>query len=422
VEDKEREKQLENNLTRALIVTINNIDNESQKRFVQSLIKPDKLCSKTFTFDLQNTSHCIEENSVKYILVLQRDRVIFDFNELMNTRPTNQGSIPDAWIIGKHETILIETKIGNGVATNSQIYRHITGKNGYNIPIQQLLNGNHHVEIITKTWEDICLIIKSLKSNKEQDAFLLSQLNNYMIMTAQILNLQYIIDRKINIITHKEQFKLFLNKLDIAITKERLPFIREGRNKSGLWEGYGIMKNNKVTRNPHYTVGFSDDAIIIYLTTTKLSQLGNDFVTLLTNFINTHKSTNESFRYNVCQNQYKLVDYKKGQIRGEFQSPFKLNIKFSEINSKNIGEVIKALVSFNKMKIYKQFELGYSIQFYDFSKTENSQFYEFSDINKSQKPLVRELNKEFLENPNKIIDSFINFMKSTVHLFDELNR
>lgn len=421
INDIEKEKQLENNLTRALIVTISNLEYILQLKFIQSLIEPDKLKSKSFQFDLQNTTYNRNQNSSKYVLIIQRDKNIITLDGLLdNVHSSRIGNIPDAWIIGANETILIETKIGDNPASKSQIFRHITGKNGYNIPRKLLRNSN--LRIINKSWEDICIIIKNLKATKEQDRFLLSQLHNYIIMTAQILSLQYIIDNKIILKTHKQQFKLFLNKLSNEIENERLPFFSENRNKSGLWEGYGIKKSDKVNRNPHYTIGFSDEAIVIYLTTTKLNQISKSFFDQLTDFIKENKDAKENFRYNICQNQYKLVDYKKGQIRGEFQSPFKLNIKFSEFKDKNIQQIIDVLLTFNELKIYKQFELGYSIQFYDFSKTEDSQFYEFSNTDENQKSLVRDLNKDYLLNPDKIIRSFVDFIKKTKHLFYELQK
>lgn len=64
------------------------------------------------------------------------------------------------------------------------------------------------------------------------------------------------------------------------------------------------------------------------------------------------------------------------------------------------------------MQIYKQFELGYEIKFYDFSKIRDDK----------QESQIRYLNKDLLENPSIIINEFVNFMEETSSMYNLMKK
>ncbi len=456
----ETQKQLENNMTRALITTVKNLNSETQCQFIELLIAQKtgiKLKSKKFLFDLQNTEHNVNSDASKYIIILQRTKSEITLkglekinesllaflttqdnrNELQRdiNRHLKEGSdftrndltikndelnsildlihqnIPDAWIMGEQEAILIETKIGKNIASPFQIIRHITGKNGFNIAHKEFACGISDVNLVCTTWEEVASFIKQLQKNglDNKEHFLLNELLEYIIMTAQVLDFNYIIDNVIDKNIHKDQFELLLCKLDNEIKNKKLPFERKKRKKSGLWEPYTLIESNK--EDPHYTVHFSDKEMSISLTTRNMRQVKNAIPKLQAYYMG--KQDNPSiplFRYYVCQEQYRLVDWKQGQLHGEFQHPFSFYTFFSEIGE-NIAKICQILAEFSEMKIYKQFELGYSIQFYDFSKIDDRDTLQ-----------VRKLNRQLLSDPNEIVKLFAEYIVDTKELFDIMNK
>jgi hypothetical protein len=456
----ETQKQLENNLTRALITTIKNLYSETQRQFIERLIAQKtgiKLKSKKFLFDLQNTEHNVNKDASKYIIILQRTKSGITLKDLKKineplltflatqdnrdelqqdiNRHLREGSdftrngitikndeltsildlilhnIPDAWIIGEKETILIETKIGNNVASPFQIVRHITGKKGFNISHKDLDKGISDIKLVCITWEDVASFIRQLQKNDldNKEHFLLNELLEYINMTAQVLDFKYIIDNEIDKNIHKDQFELLLCKLDNEIKNKKLPFERKKRKKSGLWEPYTLIGSHK--EDPHYTVHFSDKEMSIYLTTRNMRQVKEAISKLQTYYQSKQNNTAiPLFRYYICQEQYRLVDWKQGQLHGEFQHPFSFYTYFSEIGE-NIAKICQILAEFSEMKIYKQFELGYSIQFYDFSKIDNRDTLQ-----------VRKLNRQLLNEPNEIVKIFTKFIVETKELFDIMNK
>ncbi len=458
----ERIKQLEDNLTRALIVTIKNLENSTQIEFIRRLLAKDKVSSKSFIFDLQNTdNYNTKSDSDRFLIILQRDKSSFtidDFKNLNTSFLENRterekkklendikkhltseteadfpienitikfaelnsilqllyGNRPDAWIIGEKESILFETKIGNNKVSKFQIYRHIVGKNGFNIKPSELNKDNARFTILNITWDEISKVFSKLRETViETEKFLVSQLIEYISMTGQILNLDYITNGEMDGEIHREQFSLFLTQLDAKLAEKGLLFKRKNRNKTELWEIYGI-KNEKgeISQDPHFTVGFWDDRIAVYLTTKNKKQITSELAILIEEYFEQIVRTSTFLsRYYLKQIQYNLVDKQVGQMRGELKLPFTFYVQFSEIK-KNIKTICNFVLEFAKMNIYKQFELGYEIQFFDFSRIRKDK----------QENQIRYLNKQLLENPQKIINEFVNFMEETTEMYNLMKK
>lgn len=336
----ERIKQLEDNLTRALIVTLKNLNISTQNECLKLLLSKDKIQSESFFYDLQNTTkYNLKSDAEKFLIVLQRDKSKFNledfqnldtsflenktenemrnlekeirkhisseseedfqiqnikvkFSELNSILQLLYGNRADAWLIGEKEVILIETKIGYNSASKYQIYRHITGKNGLNLKVTDLKSAKTKLSIINITWEEINSIFQRLKVTANQtEHFLILQFLEYISMTGQKLNLDYIVKSDVDSEIHREQFSLFLNQLDEKIKERNLFLERQNRKKVNLWEPYGNrISETEVSKDPHYTIGFWDDRIAIYLTTKNKKQVNTELLAMIEKYFEEKKS------------------------------------------------------------------------------------------------------------------------------------
>lgn len=332
-----------------------------------------------------------------------------EYQELNSLYQLIHDNRPDAWILGEEEVLLIETKIGNNQVAPEQIYRHITGKNGLKIELD-----NPKLEIINITWEDIQKIFKALKTADTKEQFLINQFLKYISMTGQTLDFNYLIKGNFDEETHKAQFELFLSKFDDALESKNIKIKRNKRNKDGLWEPYGLIKEKgDVDKNPHFSISF-DDNISISVTFVPQPKKIKKFSEKLKLFYEKKKDKSEAelSQYFIHLVDYRLVDWKKGQIRGEKHSHFAFLIHFSKIGEQ-INEVANAIESFEKLNI-KQLDFGIQIQIYDFDKINKDE-----EENSEQ---IRAINKNLLEKPEEIIEMFANFVAETIDLHEELSK
>lgn len=82
----ERIKQLEDNLTRALIVAVKSLEISNQNLFIKTLLGKDS-ASKSFVFDLQNTNNYDKKSATeKFVVILQRNKSTFAISDFKNLR------------------------------------------------------------------------------------------------------------------------------------------------------------------------------------------------------------------------------------------------------------------------------------------------------------------------------------------------
>lgn len=323
-----------------------------------------------------------------------------------------QKSRPDAWIFNKDIAILIEAKIGSGKVFKAQLFRHLTKSFGFNDG--QIFDKDkrpQELELITTTWEKV---VEELSKLKDSEKTFIKDFKEYMNMTGQTLDLSFVVNPGYDEDTAKEQFPLLLTKLDEEI-KNRFNLHRGGRNLSGLWDYYGEKNNGKVGKNPHYSICFFPDKAGIILTITKnptktkrliksdvlrevlLSLCNNDDIKLDRYFIGLHT--------------YELIDWKKGQIRGETQDTFNFIISFKKLVSSKTIVVnnIKSLLNdlYKNVKYAKQFELELRIAYPNIEK-----------IKKADENTLRKANKELFDDYTKLIEIYLNFLQKTKPLFD----
>ena len=363
------ESQLENNLTRSLIVTLKNLSKTTRNRLIEKILYKDedqRLKSNNFTFDLQNTDIKRSKESNKFLVILQRKRSQIKMEDLKNLNQSlfryftdensateiqkqirlsikeerafvkdgltinseelnsilelTKGNIPDAWIIGEKEIVLLETKIGNNTASPYQIFRHITGENGFGISYKEFLSGQSELQLVNISWGELCNFIKEIKPQDQlgNDRLFLDELLEYIIMAAQVLDFSYITSNNIDPFLHKNHFELFLDRFDSELIKANLdiPIGRKKRKKSGLWEPYTIK--GSLNEDPHYTISFSDKEMSIALTTKNMTQV-KKVISSIEEFYVAKKNKQDAsiFRYYISQEQYKLVDWKPGQLHGK---------------------------------------------------------------------------------------------------------
>lgn len=452
-ENFERAKQLEDNHTRAFIITLMLLDTDSQKQFLNHLL-PKEVKSKQFNYDLQTTSLYSKSKEIpKYVIVLQRDdsnislddiqnldheilvelesdenkslikninacikdecdfeigEIVIPLGQLYSIIQLLSGNRPDAWIIGDKEACLIESKIGNNSVSPYQIYRHITGHSGLNITSKNLKANNENLTIINVTWEEIANYFREVDKNN----FIVEQFLKYITMTGQTLNFDYIIDNKLDSEVHKEQMNLFLNKIDKELIERNLRFERKGRGKgkrSGLWEPYGI-KNDKgeIGNNPHFSIYFDKNSLSVRLTTRVKKQVNEELFNEIKEYY-TSKVTNETglFRYEIRMGTDLLIDPKRKARSGDRHDTFKFEIRFTEL-SKNFKKIEESILSLVKIGLCKQFEIGFVIDFLDFNKIRD----------KDKEKQIRYKNKKLLSNPLSAIKSFVDFMEETMPMFE----
>jgi hypothetical protein len=465
LETAERTMQFEDNLTRAVITTLMYLEKDLQKKIILQITKRKTIKSNSFEYDLQNTRINISNTKIKHLIILQREesgitkeafskfnisvynRILslqndernilkdelehklkegkecelnnfkIEYQDLLSCYQLILGNRPDGWIHGDKDVIMFETKIGNNKASIYQIYRHLTGEKGFRISKQEIKRGEKSdcYNLINLTWSELVQIFGTVETKNERDKFLIHELLSYIKMTGQILDFSYIIlDNEIDVEIHKEQFGLFLNEFDKILKKRKINLFRGKRPLSGLWESYGLKNAEKdPSKNPHYTIGFWNKEIVVYLTTNNMSQVIRNLGPIEKFYSDKKKElVLDKFklsRYFISQIKYKLVDHKKGQIKGEQIEPFKFYIKFPEI-SENMSSVAQILKIFSELNMYKQFELGFSIQFFDFAKIRDN-----DDVQ------IRKLNRELLGKPNIVLESFADFIEETLLIFNSMN-
>jgi hypothetical protein len=423
VNKKEKVKQLEDNITRALIAVLSNISIKTRKKIIKELISTNRLKSKEFDFDLQNTQiNHTKKKQKKYLILIQKIKTTINKENFEKIKKRKEkikdGNRPDGWIIGDKEVALIESKIENYPLDINQIYRHLTGVNGFNLSPKKIMEENSEYYIIQLTWQEIAQIFKKQKLTEENDILLINELLIYLSMTGQILNFDYLISGMMDDDVHKNQMRLFLEKLDKTLDSKKIDLKREKRKLDGLWDYYGINKGGNISQDPHYTIRFFNESINIILTTKKekhkqvkrlLSNKEPNLKGYISNKIN-EIDNRILVRYYLRILNYPLVDY-RGQRKGDKYDGFNVKVRFSEIDRENIDKVINNFAKMADLKIYRQFELGLSIDFnYNFSKIKE-------DEDRIQ---LKKENLELLKNPDELLKLFADFIEETKDLFDAM--
>lgn len=170
--EKDVERQIEDNTTKAFINTLENCSLEVQKQIIENLgIKIPKTCKK-LNYTLQaSTIGCERIAKRKFILAISPSgKKPPDYND----KDYRNKSRPDAWIWSSSPSsfvILLENKT-KGELDNAQLKQH--GKS---------LGTGH--ELIVKKWIDVHSAIKKLSNTElnKTDKFILGEFKRYLEVT-----------------------------------------------------------------------------------------------------------------------------------------------------------------------------------------------------------------------------------------------
>jgi hypothetical protein len=532
--DLERRKQLENNLTRAFILTLKNLSPENRRGILKSLLGED-IGKKELYFELQSVDDKTQLSKLqdcrkKYVIVIQssknvinkddiakapkyesfsrienyleeqlempvKERVCarlrkhlsdswrklkesnehefaerresfinglveilenknnhFEYSQELNRSivskesllnfiepifETYRGSIPDAWIYNDDMTILVEAKVGSNPVNPFQVQRHLNHKNGMNIKLKKIQDGEECKEYKIKclTWEKLFddmqpSEVKSVSS--EKDIFLIEQFKQYIIMNNEKLDLSFIVKKGEGYKRKRarELFPVLLDKLDEKIKNDNrtrsLGLVRSNRPKSDyLWDFYGVEKNGKVSPDPHYSVSFDRSGAEIELTTKKEKQIkkllkSNNLRSFIQDVIEKNSSRALRSRFAIGLHNYKLIDRKVGQQKGETFSTFAFSINFFELqnDSREIESLLKDMEKYAGLA--KQIGISFNITYPDVTKIKEKQSSE-ENKNQSDEASIRKLNRDLFEDYDRLLQCFVDFIDQTNPLFTELN-
>jgi len=361
---------------------------------------------------------------------------LLSFQELIFE--TYRRTIPDAWIYNDEAAILIEAKVGSNPIAPYQIQRHLTHKNGLKIELKEIQKGdkcNKYSEIVCLTWERLFDvfegIMEKIDHSEKKDIFLIKQFKEYIAMNNEKLELRFITNENEGYDREKarELFPPLLEKLDQKIAKDsrtsKIGLVRSNRPKSDfLWDFYGIKNNVKVQQDPHYTINFDRSGAGIALTTKtskKIKKLLSS--SYLRDFIQDVLEKNPSSalrsRFSINLSNYRLIDWKMGQMKGETFSTFAFSINFFELNDdmKEIEFLLDDMMKYSKFA--KQIGISFMVTYPDVSKIKEKQSSE-ENKNQSDEASIRKLNRDLFEDYDRLLQCYVDFIDQSNPLFKEL--
>ncbi|MBU8921647.1 MAG: hypothetical protein KOO63_07485 [Bacteroidales bacterium] len=333
------------------------------------------------------------------------------------------GCRPDAWIYEEDSNspfaILVESKVGANKLAHAQVFRHLTGDQGFNLSSDKAIKFIHdksHMK--STTWTQIAAALKSLMSQLEKTPevkTIITQFLEYLEMSGEILNL-----RKLNDVFDEDyakgQFALFLDVLDRAL------FIRNGsanktqvlsrgkRPLAGLWDFYGLENNGKILQNPHISIYLNHDGIGCGITVAKKGPKMRNLLKTpkMVKFLMGEMQSGGVNRQRVKINlvNYRLVDRKPGQVKGDYYDSFRFCVDLKELKGlgKDPLETVDNLVG-NCIPISKQLEVLFHCAWVDASK---------ANISLERGETLRRGNLELFENPDQLVNAFINFIEEMI--------
>jgi len=440
---------LENNITRALLITMK--ESKKARNTILNTFEPNFPLNDDIYFNFQSVKEMEDKEKITNwtILIISPEKYdeaittisadilkyykFFDNNKdeqndsekiirEINQRITNEtdvcrkraledckdyilrNGLPDGWIINtvNKAGICIESKI-EGTATKRQIDRHkkYIKENFKNVDIST-------INVVSITWNAIYEVITKGIS---QDDYLVKNFKEYLIMSGLVLNFDFTETGKWDDIDlAKEQFKLLLEKIDQKVKIEN--FGRSARPLDLLWDLYGTINGDKVKMDPHYSVSFNPESTSIALTTKGTSKIrslvaGNLMLEYLINSFNDpHK---HNYMYYLQMSDYKIIDHKKGQMKGETYMPFDFYISLSSFKNENqireMIDTVQKLIPFAKLVRF-----GVKIDFPNNEKIkENTDDFQ-----------MRKENKKFISDPQKVVDLYSCFIKETFEIFKSI--
>jgi len=325
------------------------------------------------------------------------------------------GCRPDGWICSEDFAILVESKIGINPHSPNQVYRHLTDKMGFRLAEKKVGKGAACTDykIVSVTWQQVFDIFHRFSVNHPVAMDFIKYFKEYLIMCGEVLDLSFISKGKegYNQEIMKNQFPLFLNRLDDKVAVQWPALKRCRRHLDGVWDYYGLPLNgSEVPRqDPHYSIFFNSVQSGISLTTKNPAQmrklLGNE---AMQEFLESYLQNDDPVvkkRLRLSLTTFRLLDHRPGQIRGDKQTTFNFSLLLSEIAAKK-SDLSELLVVMGKLvSLTKQLDITLEVLYPGTKVSE-----------------LRDANRMVLNDAPLLVDLFAGFMKDTRHLFEIIRR
>ncbi|MBL7003629.1 MAG: hypothetical protein ISR69_06355 [Gammaproteobacteria bacterium] len=373
---------------------LDNLNDENKKKALKNEIKQAQKKNQDLEFEGFN---------------IKADELSFFYSLLHECRP-------DGWIYEGIESnnpmaVLIESKVGNNKLTNAQIIRHLLNENGFNI--KDIPNKVNDQMFICKTWDDIYRCLSNYENEFLQNEKgvicieIIKEFKEYLEMSGEVLSLKLANENSNDQDILRKQLRLFLEKLDIEVEKEFSGDLKRGdRNLDGNWDFYGKLNGTEISQNPHFSIYMFEEELGCVLTSskgkTKRVLEHKSFKQTLNSFYSQNKENlGSDFLFFELMN-YRIIDWKKGQIRGDSADTFRLKIRFDELekSSLSIDGMIDTAIKFRPLA--KQVDIGIKFPWVKL-KDENTEKFRARAYN-------------LISNPDELIRTYIEFMKCFKHL------
>lgn len=197
---KNTQKQLEDNVTRAFIITLMQLSVDNRKIFFEKLTRGINFNTSYIYYDLQaiHDDYIKSKNEVeqKLLLTITRSGAVGLSNE---NEENEQGSRADAWILNDEFCILLEVKVGDSKVYKDQINRHITDAKGLNAI-------ESDVTQIDQTWNEVDQLFQQLNLREDNENYFVSQFREFLNMIGETMNFKRVFEEP-NLVDESEKRK-----------------------------------------------------------------------------------------------------------------------------------------------------------------------------------------------------------------------
>lgn len=455
--DSERINRLEDNLTRAFLITLKYLPLQTLKEFLLDLgfkDVPQSLC-----FDLQNLSDKqtlgrIQKSSQKFVLLISRYRAdpsqliinpsdvlkrVLDvasseedkelekkLKSIRNPKGENaflgerlscleqkeayallHNARPDGWIYEPSQQsphgILVESKVGENKQSAPQIFRHITDKR-YGLGVAyDAVEEFYKKNVISVSWEDVVKYIPAGTGVSEE---IIKQFKEYIIMSGEVINFVGLNEEYDEGIA-KGQYQLFLEKLDQFLSTKNTGIRRETRPLDGLWTRYRLSDDKG---SVFFTVamdkqnGISCSLTVSGKKTKKINQvLESDSLKDFCDTLIRDKDTATLLRHTLKVAMHRQDNQK--QKGGYYYDTLSFAVNFGEYALANPSFRLEEVLTIAK-------DVGKHSKQLDFSKK-----FGWTDSFSGKCALCE--NTDFFKIPQKIIEQFGDFMMKLKPLLED---
>lgn len=387
----ERLEILEDNVTRALIVVLRQLQKDRPTAFREALRQLTNIdVESDVCFDLQSFSDAhelsvLQRSSVKRVLLITRDggrpdwsnnqfkgflewidQNKLDEQALASLKSQLKQSIsngknfvfksvgrnyefgtdesqslwellvpearPDAWIYepGRRRDrmlLAIESKVGSNRVSREQIYRHVTSKRGLAVKAP----GREFLEqnVLSVSWSQVGETLLAVPLDRNSVAsFLIDEFFKYLKLSGEIMSFEQL-NRSYDGELARQQFSLVLQRLDERLKNSEIPLYRLQRPKVGLWDKYGLKgEKDKPKVNPDFAVSISPRGFVC----------GLNF-----NYGSNKKGSNKILRSELFDSVLSSLQQENPEILSRYWFGIARNRIVDHINGQQHGEAYRSL-------------------------------------------------------------------------------